>query len=322
MSRSTHRQPALAQGNSAVFSGKQPLVFMQPLTLLESLPHPPAADLTHLSPVEEVLFNQYYHLKQALEAQPGLPLAQKQLAGLRNQLVALYTKYVKKIATGLARRSTDPVEDLIQVGCIGLLKALDKYNPAMKTRFKTYATYFITGEIRHYLRDKTSMIKAPRQMYELYYRMNLIVQELTDRLGRVPTDVEIAQELQCPLAKVQEAQVVERRRHLVSLDAFMNAEEGDESHYLERLVDESSLEQLHLQEDRLLLEQAMSYLNRELKAVIEMTFYQDLSQTEIARQLNISQMQVSRRLKKALGVLQGHLQGAPVRMLQPGSIYG
>lgn len=228
---------------------------------------------------------------------------------LRDQIVERVMPYVKKIAHGLARRSTDPVEDLIQVGNIGLIKAVDKFNPLVGSSFKTYATYFITGEIRHYLRDKTSMIKAPRQMYELYYRINQIVHKLTEQLGRTPTDVEIAEELQCPVSKVTQAQDIERRRLPVSLDQFMvNDGSSTETVYMERLVDQTQTEVIENRENKLVVERALHTLKQELRDVVQMTYYEDLSQTEIAERLGISQMQVSRRLRKALEILSKNLE--------------
>jgi RNA polymerase sigma-B factor len=223
---------------------------------------------------------------------------------LRNQIVERCLPYVRKIAYGLARRSSDPVEDLMQVGNIGLLKAIEKFNPLMGSRFKTYATYFITGEIRHYLRDKTAMIKAPRQMYELYYRINLIVQRLTERLQRTPTDLEIAEELQCPVSKVLQAQDIEHRRLPVSLDQFLvNDGSGNDMVYMERLVDQNQSDLSEGRENRLIVERALETLKPELRDVVQMTYYEDMSQTEIAEKLGISQMQVSRRLRKALALL-------------------
>lgn len=227
---------------------------------------------------------------------------------LRDQIVERVMPYVKKIAHGLARRSSDPVEDLIQVGNIGLIKAVDKFNPLVGSSFKTYATYFITGEIRHYLRDKTSMIKAPRQMYELYYRINQIVQRLTEHLGRTPTDVEIADELQCPVSKVTQAQDIERRRLPISLDQFLVTDGGNETIYMERLVDQAQTEFVESRENKMVLERAMHGLKAELRDVVQMTYYDDMSQTEIAERLGISQMQVSRRLRKALDILSKNLQ--------------
>src|SRR5271168_3907625 len=134
---------------------------------------------------------------------------------VRDGIIQASLPLVKRIAYGLARRSTDPVEDLIQVGSIGLIKAVDQFKPDAGAKFQTYATHLITGEIRHYLRDKTAMIRAPRELLELSFRINRIVQTLSAKLGREPSEVEIAAELQIPVARVTEACEVDRRRNLL-----------------------------------------------------------------------------------------------------------
>jgi RNA polymerase sigma-B factor len=222
---------------------------------------------------------------------------------LKSDIVRVAHTLVRKIAYSLARRTSDPLDDLMQVGQIGLLKAIDKYNPFAAASFKTYATALITGEIRHYLRDKSSMIKAPRQIYELYYRMNLVVHQLSELHGRTPTDVEIAEALQCGVSQVNQVLEADRRRQPISLDQFAISDDGPETSYLEKLVDEHYAEKVHLQETRLVLEQALQVLKPELKDVIFKTYYDDKTQNEIAVELGISQMQVSRRLRKALGLL-------------------
>lgn len=233
-----------------------------------------------------------------------MPQEALEKTSVRDTLVADILPYVEKIARGLARRSTDPVDDIIQVGSIGLMKALEKYDPNAGTTFKTYATYLITGEIRHYLRDKSGMIKAPRQIYELYYRMNQIIQELSDELQRTPTDEEIALRLECPVEKVVQAQEVDRRRHMVSLDQFLTQDgNNSETIYVEKLVDEKYHLVSQARENNITLESALSALKDEFRDVVQMTYFEDMSQTEIAKELGISQMQVSRRLRKALSLL-------------------
>lgn len=226
---------------------------------------------------------------------------------LRRDVVRFYTPYVERIARGLARREYDPVEDLIQVGCLGLVKALEKYDPALNVRYKTYCTYHVTGEIRHYLRDKASMIKPPRAIYELYYRMNQVVNELSQRLGRQPTDLELAEALQCPAQQVTQAHDVERRQTVLPLDAFA-LETGDGSnHYLEKLVDERTETALAQLEDKLMVEAALVQLSEAHQQVLTLYYYEELSQPKIASRLGISQMQVSRRLRQALSQLEQQL---------------
>jgi RNA polymerase sigma-B factor len=223
---------------------------------------------------------------------------------IRDKIFYRCLPYVKKIARGLARRTSDPIDDLIQIGGIGLLKAMEKFNPLVGTRFKTYATYFITGEIRHYLRDKSAMIKSPREIYELYYRINQLTQELTQKLGHSPTDEELAEKLQCLPSKVSSIQEVEKRSSPLSLDQFLVTDDHtNDSVYIERLIDYNQIELSESSENRLLVEKALGSLKQELYDVVHMTYYDDMSQTDIARKLGISQMQVSRRLRKALELL-------------------
>lgn len=247
-------------------------------------------------------------LERRLAAYRQGQLSPRQQEALKRDIVMAYQPYVERIARGLARRSYDPVEDLIQVGCMGLIKAMDRYQPQLNVRFKTYCSYHITGEIRHYLRDKASMIKAPRALYELYYRMNQVVQQLTQQLGRSPSDLEVAEALQCPLDQVGQAHEVERRQQVVSLEEFALSDGfGGEGHYVEKLVDERNEESLIQMETRLTVEETLTRLPERLRQVVWLYYFQDKSQVQIADELGISQMQVSRRLKKALGRMEQYL---------------
>ena len=137
---------------------------------------------------------------------------------LKELVILACMPIVKKVARSLARRSTDPVEDITQVGSLGLIKAVDLYNPEISKNFKSYATYLITGEIRHYLRDKTTIIRAPREIKELSYRVHKLTMELTEKLGKTPTDKDIADALQMPQEKVEECNNLDRRTTTISID--------------------------------------------------------------------------------------------------------
>lgn len=222
---------------------------------------------------------------------------------LRNLITVAYLPFVRKISHGLARRSTDPVEDLIQVGSVGLLKAIDQYDNSMGSSFKTYSTYLITGEIRHYLRDKSSMIRAPRELQELSFRINQITQDLTVKLGKTPSELEVASELQIPVSRVSEITEIDRRKQLVSLDQVISKNNDCEQMLVDKLIDNKYQDYLTAQEDRIMLAEAVESLEEQLKQVIKMNFFEDLSQNQIAQELGISQMQVSRRIRKALNEL-------------------
>ena len=233
---------------------------------------------------------------------------------IRDRIVGFSITLVKRIAYGLARRSTDPVEDLIQVGSIGLVKAIEQFDPDAGAKFHTYATHLITGEIRHYLRDKTSMIRAPRELQELSFRISRLVQNLINELGREPTDVEVAEALQIPPDKISEAFEVDRRRTLISLDQILTFDGTSEQYLIDTLEDSSNQIKFVSEEDNIMLKTAIKQLKDNLREVVDMTFYQDLSQTEVARRLGISQMQVSRRLRTATAELQRILIGSKINL--------
>lgn len=219
---------------------------------------------------------------------------------LRNLIVLAYLPLVRKLSHGLARRGTDPVEDLIQVGSLGLLKAINQYDVKFGASFKTYATYFITGEIRHYLRDKATMIRAPRELQELSIRINNLIQQLTLKLGKVPSNLEIAQELEISVNRIVEICDIDRRKQTISLDQVLFDNTDSEHTLIDKLIDDKYQDFLIAQEDRIMLAEVVEMLKPSLKEVIELSFFDDMSQNEIAKHLNISQMQVSRRLKKAI----------------------
>jgi len=219
---------------------------------------------------------------------------------LQNLVVIASMPFVKRIACGLARRSTDPVDDLIQVGAVGLIKAIDLYNPEIGTKFKTYATYLITGEIRHYLRDKASMIKAPREIQELAFRINCVIKQLTED-GLEPTSEQIAEAMSLPVSKVNDIIEVDRRKSTISLDQALIFEDDDTMSLADKIPSGDYQEFLNAYEEKIMLSNAISQLKPKLKEVIELSYYEDLNQRQIAERLNVSQMQVSRRLKQALG---------------------
>ncbi len=222
---------------------------------------------------------------------------------LQNLIALACMPLVKRIARNLARRSTDPIEDIVQVGSVGLIKAINFYNPDISENFKTYATYLITGEIRHYLRDKASMIKAPREIHELAYRVNQMIEKLKELSGDIPSELEIATELETPVSKIKEVIDIERRKQTLSLDQVISYGDDDSQTLSDRIADETYKSLISFQEDKILIQDAIQNLDGKLQEVIRLNFFEDLSQTQIATKLGISQMQVSRKIRKALAVL-------------------
>ncbi len=228
---------------------------------------------------------------------------------LQNLIAITCMPLVKKVARTLARRSTDPVEDIIQVGSLGLIKAIRLYNPQISRNFKSYATYLITGEIRHYLRDKASMIKAPRAIQELAYRVHKMTLEMIEEMGEKPTDKQIAHKMELPVEKVKEAIDADRRKTTISLDQLAFQDDDDNfSNWGDKIADVNYENVQSLREDRIMLTESLQNIEPELKQIVEMTYFKDMSQVEIANKLGISQMQVSRKLKKALNLLHDIIQ--------------
>jgi RNA polymerase sigma-B factor len=217
---------------------------------------------------------------------------------LREVLVLHHQRLVRSIASRFLGAG-EALEDLIQVGNIGLINALDRYNPAQGTRFSTYATPTILGEIKRHFRDKTSGIKMPRWLQELQLATRRAVQALTSELGRSPTVAEVAAFLQLTEEEVSEAMESGEALNLLSLDTHLDGR---------TTIDATSLLDLIGRKDKTLLEfesfgdlrNALASLNAREREVIALRFFDDLSQAKIATKLNISQMHVSRLQHRAL----------------------
>lgn len=206
---------------------------------------------------------------------------------------------VKKIAGTISSQSGIALEDLIQVGSIGLIKAIEFYNPDKNTRFKTYASYFIRGEIKHYLRDKASIIKAPRELQELVFKISSAVKRLNEKGIEEPTDEQIAEEVGVATSKIHEVLEIEHCKSTLSLDQSFTSEDDDLT-LIDKIPSGDYQEFLNSYEDKIMIVEAIKKLPKDLRQIIELSYYEDLNQREISERINISQMQVSRRLKKAL----------------------
>ncbi len=219
---------------------------------------------------------------------------------LQNLIVMAAMPLVRKIAHSLARRSTDPVDDLIQVGSVGLIKAIEFFDPNISTKFKTYASYLITGEIRHYLRDKASMIKAPREIQELAFRINTVIKQLADTGIESPSNEQIAEVMSLPVHKINDVIEVDRRKSTISLDQTISNSEDECFSLADKIPAGDYQEFINAYEEKIMLSNAIAELPQELRTIVELNYYEDLNQREIALRLGISQMQVSRKLKRAL----------------------
>ncbi|MEB3197337.1 MAG: sigma-70 family RNA polymerase sigma factor [Candidatus Sericytochromatia bacterium] len=219
----------------------------------------------------------------------------------KQRLVEDFLPLVKKIARGLARRSTDPVEDLIQVGSIGLLEAINRYETGHNTEFKTYAVHFITGHIRHYLRDRQNLLRGPRVLQELSYRLSQVTNRLTQELGRDPSNQELATILEVTPEQVDQVKMYDRRVTVLWLDQESgDADDDEQRSLLDTLSDgRIGVDGRDELDDRLVLAEALEHLTDAQRRLLELRYFHDMTQAELSRRLGISQMEVCRRLKKA-----------------------
>ena len=217
-------------------------------------------------------------------------------------IVSRMLPIVKRIARTIARRSYDPVDDLVQAGSIGLLKAIDSFIPEINDNFKYYAGSLIIGEMKHYIRDKLNTIKVPRHIQELSFRINSFISTLTAEELNDLTNEYVADALHVSERDVNFAIQADRRKTTVSLDDIYKADSNNLG-YEEVITTENYKEKAELQDARLIIELVIVRLPKEYRRLVELYYYQDLSQKEIAKRTELSQMQVSRKLKKAFEML-------------------
>lgn len=187
------------------------------------------------------------------------------------------------------------MEDLFQIGSIGLMKAIDKFDPAFEVRFSTYAVPMITGEIKRFLRDD-GMIKVSRSLKEMSARIQAAREDMAYSLGREPTLDEIAQKLQ--VSREEVAASLEAGAEIESLYRPVGDLGESSACLLDKLEEENDAQEKLL--DRMILEKLLEGLNGQEKDIILRRYYYSQTQTEIAKVLNISQVQVSRLEKRIL----------------------
>lgn len=217
---------------------------------------------------------------------------------LRDDLVLKHQNLVRFLAGKFANRG-EALEDLVQVGVIGLINAVDRFDADRGTKFSTYATPTIVGEIRRHFRDKAWSLKVPRRLQELNLAANKAAERLGQKLGRPPTIQDIAREVGASEEETLEAIELGNAYDTVSLDSKLSHEGESAPLTLAEFIGDldSSLQKIESYGD---LKQAMECLEPREKAIIYYRFFKDMSQTEVAKRLNISQMHVSRLQQKAL----------------------
>ena len=217
----------------------------------------------------------------------------------RERLIEQYLPLVRSLARRYSYRG-EQLEDLVQVGCIGLIKAIDRFYIDRGVELTTYATPNIIGEIKRHFRDKGWSVRVPRGLQELNVRLSHLVEELTIQLERSPTIAELAKAASVEEEEVLEALESGQAYATLSLSA-PGGGGGDDGSDLDPLESLGEIEhEYEVSEDRAVLAPGLRALDDRERRILHLRFYEGLTQSQIAQQVGISQMHVSRLIRRAL----------------------
>jgi RNA polymerase sigma-B factor len=216
---------------------------------------------------------------------------------LRSQLVDQYIGLVEFLARRFRNRG-EPLEDLVQVGMIGLLKAIERFDLGREVEFSTYATPTVVGELKRHFRDKGWAVRVPRRLQELHLELTKTVNHLGQELGRSPTVPEIATSAGLSEESVLEGLEIAQAYNFTSLDAPLDSDDSGSTSFAEHLGTED--EHLETLEYRASLAPEMAKLPERERRILYLRFFKGMTQSEIAERLGISQMHVSRLLNRTL----------------------
>lgn len=222
---------------------------------------------------------------------------------LRNRIVELNWGLVRKEAHRWSGQCSEGFDDLVQVGSIGLIRAIERFDPARGHAFSSFAIPYIRGEIQHYLRDKSSAVRIPRRLSELRQRAKGVARNLRSELNRQPTGSEIATAMGISDREWQEIELAARNQEPLSLDMPLGVND-DGNACLGELVPDTKYRSFQLaEEDRIRLQQSLVQIEERTRRVLEFVFLHELTHKEVAEMLDISVVTVSRHLKKGLACL-------------------
>jgi RNA polymerase sigma-B factor len=219
----------------------------------------------------------------------------------RRELVERFLPFARKLANRYSY-TDEPLDDLIQVACIGLLKAIDRYEPGRGTKFTSYAVPTILGELKRHFRDKGWALHVPRDLQERALSVSRATDKLSSRLGRSPRVGEIAAELGCLIEEVLEASEAAGTYETASLDAPFSRDPDEPAALVDMMGAEDGA--FSLVATREAVAETWDALPEIEREVVRLRFVQDLTQREIGDRIGFSQMHVSRLLRRALGRLQ------------------
>jgi RNA polymerase sigma-B factor len=245
----------------------------------------------------------YDELEPVLLAYAATAPGERDRARLRERLVTGYLPLAHNIARRYANRG-EPLEDLTQIASVGLIHAIDRYEPERGHHFLAYAIPTITGEIRRHFRDKTWAMRVPRRLKDLHVEISAAVRELSQQLGRAPRPTEIATRLNVPTDAVLEALAASESYKATSLDRLLSPGEGssrDSTALGDRLgIPDPAFD---LVTHSHALAPYLAVLPPRERAILRMRFFEGMTQTQIAEKIGISQMHVSRLLSNTLARL-------------------
>ncbi|MGW2788140.1 RNA polymerase sigma factor SigF [Streptomyces populi] len=257
---------------------------------------PEVADPARVSPQDARQLNRLF-LDRLTVLEEGTP----EYSYARNTLIEMNLSLVQYAASRFRSRGAEEMEDIVQVGTIGLIKAIDRFDLTREVEFTSFAIPYITGEIKRFFRDTTWAVHVPRRLQEARVQLAKATEELRSRLGRTPTVQELSQLMSLSEEEVNEARLASNGYNSTSLDAAINAGDEGEAALADFIgSDDSSLE---LVEDFHALAPLIASLDERERRIIHMRFVDELTQAQIGEHLGISQMHVSRLLSRTLAKL-------------------
>lgn len=219
---------------------------------------------------------------------------------VRNQLVLLNAGLVRQIAHRIGRQCAEPYQDLEQIGYLGLIRAIERFNPYQGCAFSSFAVPYIRGEVLHFLRDKSNVLKIPRRWQELQKEGEKVRQQLTAQFGRKPNDEEIAMVLNVSINEWRETQAAEHNRQALSLDATVGQMLDCPVTLGDSLPDNREQQRQYVEEERQQLQCAISQLEVKTKQAIEYVYIKGLPRKEAAKKIGVSPMTVTRHLQRGV----------------------
>jgi RNA polymerase sigma-B factor len=222
----------------------------------------------------------------------------------RDDLVHLHLSLVEHCARRFRNRG-EPYEDLVQVGTIGLIKAVDRFETDRGVEFSTYATPTVIGEIKRHFRDKGWAIRVPRRLQELRMQIGGATGELTQKLGRSPTPRELAEAIGCTVEEVMEGIESSHAYATLSLDASDDNDDGPPAILAGLGIVDANIEHVEVRES---LKPLLEGLGEREKRILLLRFFKNMTQSQIAEEIGVSQMHVSRLLTRTLAQLRTSLE--------------